>query len=201
MIKKVKKIEEAGGELSSVPNDKYGKFFAHFPEIETLEVSQWKIAHLLGYFCKKYKDHYKVNYSWKFNNENPKKCFEVWQMNTLGGKMSTNPQIIKEYIDWVFVNFVPTAKRRLTSISFMTAENVVNDYKVRVLFAGKRDLKVDRSTPLPAKYIEAFSKVVDIQTYGDLAFVSQMGTSPGLAEAISRIEEMGFDKSVLDRII
>lgn len=198
---KAKEIEEAGGELSSVPNEKYKKFFDKFSEIDTLEVAQWKIAHLLGYFCKKYKDTYGVNYSWKFNNENPTKCFEVWQMNTLGGKMSTNPKIIKEYIDWAFINVVPTAKRRLTSISFMTAENVVNDYKVKVLFAGKKDLKVDRSTPLPLKYIEVFSDVVTIQTYGDLAFVSQMAKSPQLESALARIEELGFDKSVLDRII
>jgi hypothetical protein len=122
-------------------------------------------------------------------------------MNTLGGKMSTNPKIIKEYIDWVFVNVVPNAKRRLTSISFMTAENVVNDYKVRVLFAGKRDLKVDRSTPLPDKYIEVFANVVTLQTYGDLAFVSQMAMSPQLESAMAKIEELGFDKSVLDRIV
>ena len=187
--------------LSNIPNEKYRKYFDKFEEINTIDIADWRVPHLLGYFCKKYKDHYKVDYSWKFNNESPIKCFEVWQMNTLGGKMSTNPQIIKEYIDWVFVNVVPKAKRRLTSISFMTAENVVNDYKMGVLFAGKKDLKVDRSTPLPDKYIEVFANVVALQTYGDLAFVSQMTMSPQLESAMARIEELGFDKSVLDRII
>lgn len=200
---KAEKVEETGGELSSVPNDKYRKFFDKFSEIETLEVSQWKIAHLLGYFCKKYKDNYKLDYSWKFNNENPTKCFEVWQMNTLGGKMSTNPKIIKEYIDWVFVNVVPKAKRRLTSISFMTAENVVNDYKMNVLFAGKKNLSVDRSTELPSEYQAIFEQAgTSIKSYGDLAFVSQMSDMPGaLQEAIQKIETMGFDKSVLSRIV
>lgn len=195
------KLNDDGGELSSIPNDKYRKFFAKFSEIDTLEVAQWKVAHLLGYFCKKYKDNYNVNYSWKFNNENPAKCFEVWQMSVLGSKMSTNPKIIKEYIDWVFINIVPKAKRRLTSISFMTAENVVNDYKMGVLFAGKKNLSIDRSTQLPAEYIELFSKIVEIQTYGDLAFISQMAKSPALEAALVKLEELGFDKSILDRIV
>ena len=200
---KTEKVEEAGGELSAVPNDKYRKFFDKFSEIETLEVSQWKIAHLLGYFCKKYKDTYNVSYSWKFNNENPIKCFEVWQMNTLGAKISTNPKIIKEYIDWAFVNIVPKAKRRLTSISFMTAENVVNDYKMRVLFANKKDLNVDRSTQLPLDYQAIFEQAgTSIRSYGDLAFISQMTDLSGpLLEALQKIEQMGFDKSILSRIV
>lgn len=200
---KSEKVEETGGELTSVPNDKYRKFFDKFSEIETMEVAQWKLAHLLGYFCKKYKDHYHVNYSWKFNNESPTKCFEVWQMNTLLAKMSTNPKIIKEYIDWVFVNVVPKAKRRLTSISFMTAENVVNDYKVGVLFAGKKNLSVDRSTQLPPEYQAIFEQSgTSIKSYGDLAFVSQMSDMPGsLQDALLKIEQMGFDKSILSRIV
>ena len=84
-------IEETGGEFVGVPNDKYAKLFAKFAEIETLEVAQWKPAHLLAYFCKKYKETYGVDYAWKFNNPNPNKCFEVWQLNVLISKLSANP--------------------------------------------------------------------------------------------------------------
>ena len=57
-----KKDDETGGELTPIPNDKYKKFFAKFEEIETLDVSQWKVAHILGYFCKKYKETYGVHF-------------------------------------------------------------------------------------------------------------------------------------------
>jgi hypothetical protein len=31
-----------GEELSTIPNDKYAKFFAKFAEIEILDIAQWK---------------------------------------------------------------------------------------------------------------------------------------------------------------
>lgn len=197
------KDEETGGILQNVPNEKYRKFFEKFAEIENIDVSQWKVAHLLGYFCKKYKDHYKVDYSWKFNNEAPTKCFEVWQMNVLGSKMSTSPKIIKEYIDWVFVNIVPKAARKLRSISFLTAEETVNNYKINILFAGKKNLSVDRSTELPAEYQVIFEQAgSSIKSYGDLAFITQMLDMPeSLKTAVQKIESMGFDKSILSRIV
>lgn len=198
-----KKVEEDGGELKTIPNEKYEKFFAKFAEIETLEVSQWKVAHLLGYFCKKYQETYKMDYPWKFNNPNPNKCFEVWQLNTLVAKLSANPKILKDYIDWAYLNLVPKAKRRLTSISFMTKDEVVNPYKVNVLLGGKKNLNVDRSTPLPAEYHQALGQYLStITTYGALAFACQMDPRPaGLEKALEQIQVLGFDMEILKRII
>lgn len=199
----VKKTSDDGGELSTIPNDKYKKFFAKFAEIETLDVKDWKVAHVLGYFCKKYKEAYGVEYSWKFNNPTPTKCFEVWQANTLAAKLSANPKILKEYIDWVYLKHVDKAKRRLTSISFMTHDNVVVDYKMNVLLAGKKDLHIDRSTPLPKDYQSIFEEAgTTIRTYGELAFVSQMDPMPeALASAFSKIQEKGFEQEILKRIV
>lgn len=191
------------GELTPIPNEKYEKFFAKFAEVETLEVSQWKVAHLLGYFCQKWKAAYSTDYHWKFNNQNPNKCFEVWQMNTLVAKLSANPQILKDYIDWVFVNIVPK-KSKLRSISFMTNDEVVIPYKMNVLLSGKRNLNVDRSTPLPNNYRQVLNRVanISIATYGELAFVAQMNPLPPAAEtALQEMSEMGFDLDVLKRIV
>jgi hypothetical protein len=196
------KIEETGGELSDVPNEKYAKFFALFQEIETLPVEQWKVAHLLGHFCKRYQEAYKVKYPWKFNNPSPSKCFEVWQINTLVAKLSKNPQIIKDYIDWSFTNLVPKAKRRLTSISFMTRDEVVIPYKMNVLLADKKNLNVDRSTPLPNNYRDLLrASFPSISTYGDLAFVCQMDSPPGFAEVMEQMKEAGFDFEIIKRIV
>lgn len=203
MKEKQEKVEETGGELTNIPNEKYRKFFAKFDEIETLDVSQWKIAHVLGYFCKKYKEAYGVDYHWKFNNPSPTKCFEVWQTNTLAAKLSANPKILRDYIDWVFLKHVTKAKRRLTSISFMTHDNVVVDYKMNVLLSGKKDLHIDRSTSLPSDYKIVFETAgTAIRTYGELAFVSQMDPMPeALTQAFNRIQEMGFDPEILKRIV
>jgi hypothetical protein len=198
------KIEETGGELTTIPNDKYKKFFDKFAEIDTLDVAQWKTAHILSYFCKKYKETYGMDYSWKFNNPSPAKCFEVWQTNTLVAKLSANPKILRDYIDWVYKNYVPKVKTRFRSISFITKDDIVQDYKMNVLLAGQKNLHVDRSTPLPAPYIDVFKEVanINIGTYGDLAFISQMDPMPdNLTQAINQITESGFDIEVLKRIV
>ena len=191
-------------EFSNYPNDKYKAFFLKFAEIETLDIAQWKPVHLLSYFSKKYKETYKEKYTWKFNNPTPSKCFEVWQMSVLSSKLSANPKILRDYIDWVYENIVPKAKRKLTSISFMTKEEVINDYKINVLFAGMKGSNVDRSTPLPANYQDFIKETsgFTIKTYGDLAFLSQMNSPDGeTAKVLAKVEEMGFDMEVLKRII
>lgn len=196
--------EDDGGELSTIPNDKYKKFFAKFAEIETMDVAQWKVAHLLGYFCKKYKDTLGSDYSWKFNNESPTKCFEVWQLNTLAAKLSANPKILKEYIDWAFETLVKNTKYKPRSISFLTKEEVVVPYKMNVLLATKKNLTVDRSTMLPTPYRHILETVANLKlnTYGDLSFLSQMDEKPlHFSTALDKLVELGFDKEILKRIV
>lgn len=191
------------GELNPIPNEKYEKFFAKFAEVETLEVAQWKVAHLLGYFCKKWKEAYSADYHWKFNNQNPNKCFEVWQMNTLVAKLSANPQILKDYIDWIFVNIVPK-KSKLRSISFMTGDDIVIPYKMNVLLGDKKNLSVDRSTVLPFEYRNVLGHLglLSIASYGDLAFVCQMDPRPdNIVRALEQMKELGFEEEILKRIV
>jgi len=196
------KKSDDGGELTTVPNDKYKKFFDKFAEIETLEVDQWKTAHLLGYFCKKYRETYNEDYTWKFNNPNPSKCFEVWQLNTLAARLSANPKILKDYIDWSYKVLVPKAKRRLTSISFMTKDEIVIHYKMNVLLAGKKNLNVDRSSPVPEDYRKVFEGIgVFVVNYGDLAFLSQMEQTDEMKAAFHKLIELGFDEDILGRIV
>lgn len=198
-----KEKETTGGELTDAPNEQYQKFFNKFKEIETLDASEFKPVHLLAYFCKKYFDTYKVKYQFKFNSPLPTKCFEVFQIKKLASMLTANPKLLKEYIDWIYETKVIKAKRRLTSISFMTNEGIVNEYKMNVLLAGKRNLNVDRSTPLPDKFKVIFQSAgVTISSYGELAFLSQMSEmSNELLSAFEKAEQEGFDKEVLGRIV
>lgn len=195
-------MQDDGGELSDYPNEKYKKFFDKFSEIDTLNVKEWRPVHILSYFCRKYEQQYGIKYKFKFNSPSPSKCFEIFQIKKLSSILTAQPHLLKEYIDWIFLNKVVKAKRRLTSISFMTAEPVVNEYKMTVLFADKND-KVDRTTLLPTKYIEIFKEAGEnVQTYGDLAFLSQMSDlSFELIGAFIKLENEGFDKSLLTRIL
>jgi len=199
--KKVK--DTTGGELTTAPNEQWQKLFDKFKDIDTLDVTQWKAQHLLGYFCKKYYETYNVKYSFKFNSPFPMKSFEIFQVKKLSSMLTSNPSLLKEYIDWVYKTKVIQAKRRLTSISFMTVEGIVNEYKFNVLLAGKKNLSVDRTTDLPANYASIFKTAgLPVKTYGDLAFVSQMSDpSPEILLAFTQLEEAGFDKDILTRIV
>ena len=128
---------------------------------------------------------------------------KFFQVKRLAANLTANPVLLKEYIDWVYLNKVVKAKRRLTSISFMTVEGLVNDYKVNVLLTNKKNDNVDRSTILPDKYKTIFQEVgFSISTYGELAFLSQMADMPfEVIGAFQKIEELGFDKEVLKRIV
>ncbi len=198
------KIEETGGELTAVPNEKWRKFFEKGQEFVTLDVNQWKIAHLLMYFENKYRETYGISYSWKYNKELPSKSFEVWQMNTLAAKLSANPKILRDYIDWVFQTHVPKTKARFRSVSFITKDETVQDYKMNVLLAGQKNLSVDRSTQLPSNYSDIIRELagINITTYGDLAFISQMDPMPdNIAKAMEKLAEFGLDQNVLRRIV
>ncbi len=188
-----------GGNLGDAPNENYKKFFIKFSEIDSLPIQEWKVLHILSYFCKKYKETYNIDYKFKFNTPAPSKCFEVFQIKKLSQMLSSNPSILKEYIDWVYLNKVVKAKRRLTSISFMTVEGLVNEYKIKHLFNANQN--ISRETLLPEKYKVIFSnKGFDLQTYGDLAFLSKMDDFI-VVGALQEAELAGLDKSLLLRII
>jgi hypothetical protein len=86
----------------------------------------------------------------------------------------------------------------------LTKEEVVIPYKLNVLLAGQKSLNVDRSTQLPATYRDILKEVagLNISTYGDLAFVSQMDPMPeNITLALEKMMNQGFDMEVLKRIV
>lgn len=197
------------GDLGDAPNDKWKKFFDQFPEIETLESTKWKTVHVLAYFCQKYKEAYNVKYAFKFNSPSPIKSFEIFQIKKLAMQLSTNPGILRDYIDWVYREKVEKGKRRLTSISFMTHEDLVNNYKINVLLANKKQLHIDRSTPLPMDYKEVLKTVGGMNSYGDLTFMYQSFKSGAFdvdmalkfSDAMDKLEKLGLDLDILSRIL
>ena len=193
-----------GGSLTDAPNDNYRKFFDKFKEIETLEAKNWRPVHVLGYFCKKYFDTYKLKYKFKFNNPAPSKCFEVFQIKKLASGLTSDPELLKDYIDWVYQTKVVKAKRRLTSISFMTVEGIMNEYKFNILLEGRHGSKtIDRSTSLTPQCKNAFEICgYNVSTYGDLAFLNQMTDKPeALNMAFSFAIGVGLDIDVLNRVV
>lgn len=191
------------GELTDAPNEHYKKFFSKFSEIETLPVTSWKTNHILAYFCKKYKSTYSTDYQFKFNSPSPSKCFEVFQVKKLASMLSSDPVILKQYIDWVYEYKVGQAKRKLTSISFMTHEGVVNYFKVNFLLANKKITTINRSSTLPDDLKEVFSSFgFTVNTYGDISFMIQMSPLPdNIKSAFDKAVEFGLDLEVLKEVV
>jgi len=188
-------------DLNSSINEKYEKFFASFKEIDTLPIHDWKASHILGYFCKRYYEHYNTAYQFKYNNPSPVKSFEIFYIKKLTQSLSKDPKIIKDYIDYIFNTKVKSAKRKLTSISFMVHENVVNPYKMKFLF----NTKADRSTILPDN-IKSYiidSGFSDIITYGDFAFFHLANRNKNdlkYKSLLIGLIGLGFNPSILETI-
>jgi hypothetical protein len=201
--KETQEKEAAGGELTDIPSDKYRKFFDKFAETKTLDPTEWKPAHLVGFFAQRFQDVYGASYKFKFNSPSPSKCFEIFQIKKLAYLLTDQPKILRDYIEWVFLEKAIKSKRRFTSISFLTREEIIKEFKFEVLLAGKKNLEVNRATSLPSDYREILERtgLGFIKTYGDLSFAVQMSPPPpSLSEAIVAMKELGFDVSLLGRI-
>lgn len=190
-------------EFTNYPNEYYKKFFEKFSEINTLEISQWKPIHILSYWCKKYKENYNISYKFKFNSPQPSKCFEIFQAKKLALNLTSDPKLLKEYIDWIFFHKIPAAKRKITSISFLTNEATLTEYKYAFLFVNKSPTNFDRSTPLPDNYKAIFTNLkLTANTYGDLAFMDQITPVPvDIASGMEQLKALGFDRTLLGKII
>jgi hypothetical protein len=148
------------------------KLFSKFPEIETLAVENWVTYHLVGYFFKKYKDYYGCDYAFSYSKPQVSKCKEVFTINRIKAMISGDPKTVKEYIDYVFEKKVSHSKRKLTSITFLIAENTMKDFRLEKLLQPDRiHDKIDRSTAIPDSWKEYFdNKQIPVQTYGQLIF-------------------------------
>ena len=174
---------------------KYEKLFSSFNEIDSIPVEEWKSNHVLGYFIKKYKKQYNIDYSFKFDKPQPSKCFEVFTIKRLGENLTTKPTVLKDYIDFVFDNFVKKAKRRITSVSFLLTEKFLIEYK-KVYFnnQGKQE-NINRYTELPSKFA---MPEINVNTWGDLAFIARSGSH---IDKIKHLISIGLDISILERVI
>lgn len=171
----------------------YKKFFDKFPEIETKPLAEWNKVNILSYFCKVYKDYYGIDFTFSFKGI-PSKSREMFEISKLSQMISSQPDILKSYIDWVFGTKIIERKKRVTSLGYLTHPEIINEYKFKFLF----NRKVDRTTPLPAKYLAVIQQFgYDITTYGELAFLYQ---SPDQEKVKTSLQEFGLTEKFMSEI-
>lgn len=187
--------------LSESPNNNYIKFFNKFKEISTLDIKEWNGTHVLGYFIHKYEETYGAKYKFKYNTTAPSKCFEVFQIRRLGLMLSSDPKVLKNYIDWVFENKIIKPKKRITSVSYLNKEDNLKEFKNNCFIEDK--VKINRSTSLPDDVKKMFNDIgYGISSYGELAFLSLMTNKPeALKNAFIKISELGISQETLNKIV
>jgi hypothetical protein len=194
-------------ELSSPPNDLYRKFFERFSEIKTAPVSSWKTIHILAYFCSEYEKAFGQKYSFKFNHKAPSKCFEVFKINSLAGRLSSDPLLLKDYIDFAILEKKKVMKRKPTTLSFLCEDAFLNKFKWEVLPNKEKGLQlIDRAMKLPDNLKIIVSSIdPKIETYGDLSFLVAAMKANNKMETIQlmldQMEKEGFDISSLEKIV
>lgn len=200
--------EKLDQKISKIPNEYYRKFFEKFKEIETLPIKDWRAVHCLAYFCKKYQQQYGVEYQFKFNVPQPSKSYELFRINSLGSNLSTDPVILKNYIDWIFAEQVKKLKKRFTSISFLNKEEFLSYYKRKYFSGNTNSLK--RTTELPQEFLDVLqAEYPTLKTYGDLSFMQQAYNSGGFPEhtvrqwndILSKLEQVGLKMETLSKLV
>lgn len=190
--------------LKEYPSIHYAKFFSKFANIDTLPIEKWDLTLILAYFCKRYKEHYSIDYTFKFDNTSPSKSYEVYQTKKLASMLSSDPLILKDYIDHFFTTKIIAKKRRITSMAYLVNINIINEYKFDKLFVNKEN-QIDRTTKLPLSYIDIIKKYnCNFTIYGELSFLKRC-IDAGNAEQnhidmFNDLAKEGMDMSILDRV-
>ncbi len=178
----------------------YDALFEKFKEIDDKPVVEWNTNHLLGYFVKKYLECYKVPYQFKFDKPQASKCQELFAITRLKMNISSDPQILKDYIDFAFEKRAKKSKRRLTSITFMIADFLTIEFKQIYQIKASDSETVGRTTPLPNKVLGFFVRQkIQATTYGHLAFLIESGQYDHLKPELLSLG-LDYDK-VKERIV
>lgn len=188
---------------NTYPSIHWEKFFAKFKDIDNIKIEDWGKNELIAYFCRKYKEHYNLDYTFKFNSSAPSKSYEIYNFSKLSSMLSSSGEILKDYIDWFFQEKIIAKKRRITSLAFLTDANVVNEYKFKKLAVG--DKSVDRTTIISPQYLAIVKRYDDsLSKYGELAFIKKSieagNDDPKYKELLIELFKNGFDLGILDRV-
>lgn len=190
--------------LNEYPSAHYKKFFDKFATLDSSPIENWDTTLVIAYFCRKYEQQYGVKYSFRFNSTAPLKSYEVFQFRKLASMLSSNPIILKDYIDWWYETKIIAKKKRITSMAFLTEANIVNEYKFKKLLMGKSVI-VDRSTAIPPNYILIMQKHgFSFKNYGELSFAKKCVDSGNgnekHKEMLNDLGKAGMDLSILDKV-
>lgn len=188
-------------------NAYWRKFFNKFDDIDdpTFKVSKWKEVHILAYICKRYEQLFNKKFAVTIKGA-PGKSPDIYMVKTIIASLNTsNNNIVKEYIDWVYDTKIVPKKVKFRRIGFFVTSGFANEFLDTR--ANKRK-KMSKSLELPGSYVEIAKDLgITVKTYGDLAFIkmsldrnSDDKSSPYYV-LISNLELLGLDMQQLKEMV
>jgi hypothetical protein len=201
-VTKVKKI--SGLKEDGSPNTYWQKFKCKLALYESDDISQWQEYHFLGHILKRYKDHMGIEFTLSYSRA-PTKCPEMFCIKRMIAFLGVeDKQTIKDYIDFVFDQYIIPKKVSVTSIGYFFTTEFIFQFKKRF----SKESRISRSTQLPADYKSVVSNLnLDVCTYGDLAFAKvAIENDPSSSELeiyirlFDELKKIGFDDNVLGRL-
>ena len=117
-------------DVSKLLTKPWQKFLAKFAEIDSLSVKDWKEPHLLGYFCKRYEEHYQCKFALSFRGA-PSRCNEIYMIKkTMAMLDTTDAAVVRSYFDWLFDQKIIPSKIKIRSIGFLTTPGFGNEFNI-----------------------------------------------------------------------
>lgn len=200
--KKVGKL--SGLKISGEPNAAWKKFKQKLEIYDSIPISEWKFDNLFGYFVKRYQDQMKSNFPLSYVGP-PSKCQEIYCTRRMMLSLGIEDfSLAKDYIDFVFDQFVIPKNITISSIGILLTESFIQKFKTKI----RASKKITRSTQLPSDYETVINDLnLSVYTYGDLAFAKlAIDENPNNEDYIvyqqlfDQLELIGFDKYILEEM-
>jgi hypothetical protein len=126
---------------------------------------------LLGYFAEQYKRYYGFSFTFSLNDRGLFNGVEIFCIRKVYAMLGNDALLSKEYIDWIFTNKVSKKNKKITSLSFLTVPDLVQEFK----FYRNKARKITRDKPLPEKMISWIQdncpevlNIVSLRDFGEL---------------------------------
>jgi hypothetical protein len=201
-VTKVKKI--SGLKEDGTPNAFWQKFKCKLALYESDDISKWQEYHFLGHILKRYKDHMGIEFTLSYSSS-PTKCPEMFCIKRMIAFLGVGDnQTIKDYIDFVFDQYIIPKNVSVTTIAYFFTTNFIFEFKKKF----RKESRITRATQLPTDYKSVVTNLnLDVCTYGDLAFAKiAIENDPNSSELeiyirmFDALKNVGFDDSVLGRL-
>lgn len=133
-----------------------------------LKPSQWSEYQILGYLLSRFELVYNQKFALSYRGA-PSKCPEMFMVKKLYPTLnSTDPRLIKEYIDWCYDTKLIPKRMNIRTLGYFTTPGLANEF----LLNKKTAETITKSTPLPTVFLQAAETLaIPVSTYGDLAFI------------------------------